>query len=89
MPFGKNRSSYNTRMRKKVKNYTQALKERKIDFINYDYKDLDFSEYDFLIIDPPYSNTIATYNESTGWDEEEDRILFDKIDSSGKKICIF
>lgn len=89
MPFGKNRSSYNPRMRKKVQNYTKSLQERSVVFTSKDCFDLNFRNYDLLILDPPYSNTVATYNETSCWNEETDQLLFDKIDSSGCKFIYF
>jgi len=80
MPFGKNRSSFNKRMKSKLSNYQRAIKGRYINFVNMNYSDINFCDFDLVLIDPPYSNTTATYNESTGWAEKQDIALFNKID---------
>ena len=93
MPFGKDRSSFNSRMQSKLANYQELIRDgRSINFVNKNYLDFDFSAYDLLLIDPPYSNTVATYNESTGWAEAQDVELFKKIDESsvsGTKFVYF
>lgn len=89
MPFGKDRSSFNKRMQSKLDNYSKSLSERSVKFINEDFRNIDYSQYDLLLIDPPYRNTCATYNESTGWGVEEDLELFKKIDLSGSKFIYF
>lgn len=89
MPFGKNRSTFNPNMQRKLDNYSKALSERDVTFINSDYKDLVFTDFDLLLLDPPYSNTCATYNESTKWDTDDDLLLFDKIDECGKDFIYF
>lgn len=89
MPFGKDRSHFSNNMQKKLTNYSESLKGRDITFYNKSYSDFDFSEYDLLLLDPPYSNTCATYNENTGWGYEEDKKLFEKIDKSGADFIYF
>lgn len=89
MPFGKDRSTFNKSMQRKLDNYSTSLNEREVIFKNSDYKDLDFTTFDLLLLDPPYSNTCATYNESTQWGEDDDVFLFEKIDSSGKDFIYF
>lgn len=89
MPFGKDRSTFNPNMKAKLTNYSSSLKERNVTFHNKDYKDFDFSDFDLLLLDPPYANTVATYNETTGWGSKEDLELFNKIDGSGKDFIYF
>lgn len=89
MPFGKDRSHFSKNMQTKLDNYQLLLKGRDVNFYNKSYKDFEFSEYDLLLLDPPYSNTCATYNENTGWGYEEDIKLFEKIDSSGTDFIYF
>jgi DNA adenine methylase Dam len=84
MPFGKNRSTFNPSMRAKLSNYSSSLADRDITFKNKSYQEFDFNEFDLLLIDPPYSNTTATYNESTGWAANDDLELFAKIDQAAK-----
>ncbi len=89
MPFGKDRSSFSTNMKNKLINYSSSLEERKVTFKNENVFNLDFTEYDLLLLDPPYSNTCATYNENTGWNEGTDKALFSKIDDCGKDFIYF
>lgn len=51
-----------------------------LELINYDFKDNDF-----IYLDPPYSNTTATYNENCAWTKEDDINLFDFCDKLNKK----
>ncbi len=92
MPFGKNRSTFNSSMQSKLQNYYDSMQGRDIDFLNSDYDSFDFGDYDLVLIDPPYTNTVATYNESTGWSKEDDLKLFINIDSAadhGAKFVYF
>ena len=50
---------------------------------NKDYKSFNFKallKSDFLYLDPPYSNTLAIYNEQQGWCIDDDYDLFDICD---------
>lgn len=87
MPFGKR--VFNPNMQDKLDNYSKSLSERSIRFRNKDFRKLDFSKYDLLLIDCPYRNTCATYNESTGWGVDEDIELFKKIEESGAMFIYF
>lgn len=87
MPFGER--EFNPAMEQKLDNYVASIKCRDIKFLNESYEYFDFSAFDLLLIDPPYSNTTATYNESTKWDEQEDVKLFNKIDESGTDFVYF
>ena len=79
MPFGKDRT-FNKNMVTKLNNYKVAIDNRSINFFCKSYTDWDFLAFDFVLIDPPYLNTTATYNESTGWNEADDAELFSKLD---------
>jgi DNA adenine methylase Dam len=85
MPFGKGRSSFNPNMKAKLNNYQNSLKGKGVNFINQSYKEFNFLNYDLLLIDPPYLNTTATYNESTGWSKSDDLELFNKLDQASEK----
>lgn len=89
MPFGKDRSSFNKNMQTKLENYQNLLENRDITFSKASWEDYDFSEFDLILLDPPYSNTCATYNESTGWSEEDDKKLFEELDRSGVDFIYF
>ena len=89
MPFGKDRSTFNKNMQQKLENYQDLLEGRDITFECRSWDSYDFSEYDLILLDPPYSNTCATYNESTGWSEEEDKKLFNTLKDSGTDFIYF
>lgn len=73
---------FNDKMKLKVRNFVNALKNKKVEFSDVDFFDYeeDISSEDFFYLDPPYSLTCATYNERGGWDENTDLHLFRFID---------
>jgi len=89
MPFGKNRSSFNPRMQAKLSNYIKALGERRVFFKCGSYTEEVFNEYDLLLVDPPYLNTTATYNEQGGWGAREDEDLLLRLDNYSGKFVYF
>ncbi len=90
VPFGKGRT-FNERMESKFNNYSGLLSNKQITFENKSYDDWDFNLFDLILVDPPYLNTTATYNESTGWNEGDDLLLFNKLDevNENKKRFIY
>ena len=88
MPFGKDRSSFNPTLREKFVKFHEKLKEIECYFYNIPFEDFDYSELninDFLYCDPPYLNSIATYNEQGGWGEEQEKILLNTLDELNQK----
>lgn len=84
MPFGKNRSSFNPTLRQKFIDFHNKLNEIDCRFLNKSFECFDFSnltEHDFVYIDPPYYNSIATYNENGGWTETKETLLLNTLDS--------
>lgn len=80
MPFGKNRSSFNDALRKKFIDFTNRLHDINILFTHSDFEEfngIQFNENDFVYCDPPYFNSTATYNEQNGWNEDDERHLYD------------
>ena len=67
----------------------EKLKKKNITVSNKDAFDLlqntSFNQTDFVYLDPPYLNTLATYNENDGWTLEKDYQLFDIIDELSRK----
>lgn len=49
------------------------------------------NENDFVYCDPPYLNSIATYNEQNGWTEKDEndlRIMLDKRSQQNRKWAL-
>ena len=84
-PFGRNRSSFNSTMRKNLVTFHGKIKN--ILFSNKNFQTLDLSFLtagDFVYADPPYRITTATYTDGKrgfeGWKLNDDLILFDLLD---------
>lgn len=80
MPFGKDRSSFNDTLRTKFVAFCDTLHSKEIVFTNSDfreYSDVEFNESDFIYCDPPYLDTLASYNERDGWIEQDELDLYD------------
>lgn len=90
MPFGKR--CFNPTLKKKFKDFSNAIHNKNIKFTNNDFKKLNIDklgENDFVYLDPPYLVTEATYN--TGWNEETEKELLslcDKLNDKGIKFAI-
>ncbi len=89
MPFGKDRSSFTNNMQTKLNNYQGLLESKNIKFEVESWDSYNFSDFDLVLLDPPYSNTCATYNESTGWSEKDDEALFSELERSGVDYIYF
>ena len=80
MQFGTNRSSFNDALRKKFIDFVNRLHDINILFTHSDFEEfngIQFNENDFVYCDPPYFNSTATYNEQNGWNEDDERHLYD------------
>ena len=88
MPFGKDRSSFNPTLRQKFIDFHKRLNEIDCSFLNIPFERFDFSDFmegDFVYADPPYFNSVATYNENGGWTEEMENKLLDSLDTLNDK----
>lgn len=88
MPFGKNRSSFNSKLEKNFIKFVDKLNEINIHFSNYDFNELnidELNESDFIYCDPPYLITCASYNEQDGWDETKEKELLELLDKLNEK----
>lgn len=89
--FGKNRSSFNSRIKTNLETFVQKIKEltpvlSSVDFESFDYDRLKAG--DFVYCDPPYLISTATYNEKhgdSGWNEKDDIRLYKTLDNLNKK----
>lgn len=93
IPFGKNRSSFNSKMRENLIGFVEMLHCKNCHFTAVDYKDFDFSSLPskntFVYADPPYLVSTATYN--SGWNENNEHELlkyFDNLDKLGYKFAL-
>ena len=93
MPYG-NRC-YCEKHKDQIKDWCNIVRNRDIEIKQENafeiLRDTIFNKNDFIYLDPPYSNTLAIYNEKRafgGWSEEDDYRLFEileKLDKCGIK----
>lgn len=89
MPFGRNRSHFNEKMRANLVSLVRFLHAADIEFTC-----LDFRQYadrleptTFVYADPPYRLSTAVYN--SGWTEADDKDLTAFLDHANRKGCKF
>lgn len=88
MPFGKDRSSFNPSLRQKFIDFVNELHKKNYRFgcNSFDKLSLDnLTNDDFVYCDPPYLNSVASYNENGGWTEEDEKKLLDLLDELNDK----
>lgn len=93
MPFGKDRSDFNLKLKEKFIKFRELIKSKNFYFYNKSFEKLTSSpkcnkQYTFYC-DPPYLVTTATYNEKNGWNEEMERLLYSEMDRINAKGCKF
>ncbi len=81
-PFGRERSSFNPKMKQNLVCFLNRLHQQDVHFHCYNFDKFDtstLSSSDFVYCDPPYLITTGTYNDGkrgfTGWGEEEEKKL--------------
>lgn len=89
-PFGKNRSSFNDSIRKRLSSFMETIN-------NYNFSSLDFRDFDYSILqkgdlvycDPPYSISTGSYNDGkrgfNGWCFQDDIDLINLLDDLSAK----
>ncbi len=79
LPFGER--TFNSSLKAKLQDYINRLQSRKsnVFFENKSSLDANLNEYDLLLVDPPYLNTVACYNEKNGWGIKEEEALHSKL----------
>ena len=90
LPVGKR--DYNGSSRKNIASFNQISNEKKIKFKVCDFRDveeIDISKKDFIYLGPPYLLGLASYNESGGWTEKDEKDLYDLLTSLHKKGARF
>jgi DNA adenine methylase Dam len=89
MPFGKERSCFNSAIERNLINLIDFLHAKNITFTTLDSRQVPLTGGEFVYADPPYQNTTAVYN--TGWTERDDSDLLevlDEVDSKGGKFAL-
>lgn len=96
IPFGKERSSYNSSIKANLVQFVQALKEKNYVFVNGDFAKFDFEKIrkgDFVYCDPPYLITNGSYNDGKrgfkDWTMKEEEELLELLDSLDRKGILF
>lgn len=96
IPFGKERSSYNSSIEANLVQFVQALKEKNYVFVNGDFAKFDFEKIrkgDFVYCDPPYLITNGSYNDGKrgfkDWTMKEEEELLELLDSLDRKGILF
>lgn len=97
-PFGRDRSSFNNRMRSNLIAFLDKLAVSDASFSCGSFDGFDLSELteeDFLYCDPPYLITTGTYNDGkrgfSGWNEGEERKLLSllkTVDENGLRFAL-
>lgn len=86
LPVGKR--DFNKSMKNKLDKFINNIKYGNYEFISKDFKNvmnLNLKNSDFVYCDPPYLITCATYNESNGWNESNEKALLKTLDELNKK----
>lgn len=78
MPYGKR--YYNSSLQEKLKIFVNTLNDKNITFMNKDFREFNFNKDNFIYADPPYFNSLATYNENGGWSEQDEIDLLEMLD---------
>ena len=95
-PFGRERSSFNLKMKENLISFLNELHNKEIVLSSMDFDKFDFTglnSSDFVYCDPPYLITTGTYNDGkrgfTGWSEKEEKLLLEILDNLNKKDIKF
>ena len=92
MPFGRDRSSFNSTLEKNFIKFMNKLHNININFTNNNFINLKLdklSNKDFIYCDPPYLVTCASYNEKDGWNETHEKELLNLLDEINNKHIRF
>lgn len=83
MPFGTDRSSFNSALEERLGLFIDGIKD--IKFRNENFYHLHVPEGAMIYCDPPYLISTATYNEQGGWTEEHEHLLLASLDMFNQK----
>lgn len=90
LPVGKR--DFNLKMQNKLKDFLHRIKSGDYTFINKDFREVlidNLDENSFVYVDPPYLITTATYNESSGWTEDDEKDLLSLLEKLDRKNIKF
>ena len=97
--FGKEASTMNPKIRSNVNSFVNVIKDKDIQFTNYDFRDFPFNDLrtddTFVYCDPPYLVSCGVYQDGkrgfNGWGENDDvdlMNLLDELDAIGVKFAM-
>lgn len=97
MPFGKSKSAYNSTIENNLIRFCDRLNKLTVSFSSFSFEEFNFDilkKGDVVYCDPPYSLTVAPYNEESGgnkdgWGQKEDKKLTTLLDSLDKRGILF
>lgn len=90
IPVGKR--DFNNSLNKKLKLFKEEIDKKNISFLAKDFRKYNFENVtpnDFVYFDPPYLLGTATYNENNGWNEKDEKDLYNLIDNLNKRNIKF
>ncbi|MDA3043377.1 MULTISPECIES: Dam family site-specific DNA-(adenine-N6)-methyltransferase [unclassified Campylobacter] len=90
-PFGKDRSSYNQKMKENLMNFMEVLHNKEVEFSTYSFENIDYLQFnsdDLIYCDPPYLISLGTYNDGKrgfdGWNSDKEIKLLSWLDKLNK-----
>jgi site-specific DNA-adenine methylase len=79
------KSDYNASLQEKLRKFIDKMHEKDIEFMCEDFRKCTFNNDCFVYCDPPYYNSIATYNENGGWSKKDEVDLLNYLDNLNKQ----
>jgi adenine-specific DNA-methyltransferase len=92
LPVGKR--DFNSKMQRKLEAFIDRVKSGDYRFTTEDFRNVSMEGYtdkSFFYVDPPYLITCATYNEQSGWTENDERDLLrylEQLDERGIRFAL-
>lgn len=82
-----NKRDFNKNIRNNTINFVNKLNNIPIYFTNKDFREvnIELSNNNFIYADPPYLISCASYNESDGWNERNEKDLLQLLDKYNEK----
>lgn len=84
---------FNNKVLEKFVSFSRKIREYDVEFFNKDFEKIDIPTNSFVYLDPPYRLTTGSYNDGkrgfNGWDETEERRMFNYLDSLNQKEIPF